>query len=82
MNVGLATLYCVYVLASESSFSYGWFLFWLFFGLIITLSILSILLGIGWIACLISDVSFNDYFGNVINESKEKLINWFNGLHF
>ena len=82
MNIGLASLYCLYVLASGVAFSYGWFLFWLFFGLIITVSILSILLGIGWIACFISNVSFNEYFGKVILESKEKLIEWFNGLHF
>lgn len=82
MNIGLASLYCLYVLASGAAFSYGWFLFWLFFGLIITVSILSVLLGIGWIGCLISDISFNVYFGNTVSKSKEALIDWFKNIHF
>ena len=42
MNVGLASLYCLYVIASQATFSIGWFIFWLFFGLIIMTSIFCI----------------------------------------
>lgn len=82
MNIGLCSLYCLYVLASGATFSLGWFLFWLFFGFIIAVSILAILFPIALIICLFSNVSFSVYFGNVVSESKEKLFNWCNKIHF
>ena len=44
MNTTLALIYCLYVILSEATFSVAWLLFWLFFGLIVVLSICSIIL--------------------------------------
>ena len=59
MNVGLASLYCLYVIASQATFSIGWFTFWLFFGMILTISVFCIAILTLFIVGIFSSGFFN-----------------------
>lgn len=73
MNIGLCSLYCLYVLASGATFSLGWFLFWLFFGFIVVLSFFVIMAPIAIIITIFCSNDFYEKFKNGLKTTADKL---------
>lgn len=73
MNILLAILYCVYVLASGVAFSLGWFLFWLFFGFIVTVSFFVIMAPIAFIIITFCSNDCYEKFKNGLKTIADKL---------